>query len=330
MARAEIPEDILPALKLGRMTAFRKSNGGVRGIVAGDALRRLIARTMAQQISEVVQTATAPFQYALSTRAGCECVTHVVQAITDLDARATVLSIDGVSAYDFISRRAMVTELARVPGGSELVLFVLMFYGSASQYLWEDDTGDVFRIEQGEGGEQGDPLMPLLFALGQHRSLTAVQNRLRESEKILAFLDDVYVITTPDRVGHAYTVLQHELWTGCHIRINTGKTQVWNRAGERPAFCNTLERIAHESDQRARVWRGSGIPTVEQGLKLLGTRSAILSTCPNIWRDSPPNTRPSLTGFPWSLICSVHGRFFCTVHQPGRISSSGWSDRSRV
>ena len=29
-------------------------------------------------------------------------------------------------------------------------------------------------ISQGEGGEQGDPLMPLLFALGQHRALEAI------------------------------------------------------------------------------------------------------------------------------------------------------------
>ena len=64
-------------------------------------------------------------------------------------------------------------------------------------------------------------------------------------------------LTIPDRVGHAYTVLQHELWTGCHIRISTGKTQVWNSMGELPAVCDMLERIAHESDQRARVWRGS-------------------------------------------------------------------------
>ena len=32
-----------------------------------------------------------------------------------------------------------------------------------------------------------------------------------------------------------------------------------------------LVRVAHASDQRARVWRGSGIPAVEQGLKVLGT-----------------------------------------------------------
>ena len=28
----------------------------------------------------------------------------------------------------------------------------------------EDETGNVKDIPQGEGGEQGDPLMPLLFA----------------------------------------------------------------------------------------------------------------------------------------------------------------------
>ena len=33
-------------------------------------------------------------------------------------------------------------------------------------------------IPQGEGGEQGDPLMPLFFALGQHGALVAMQARL--------------------------------------------------------------------------------------------------------------------------------------------------------
>ena len=39
------------------------------------------------------------FQDALSTRAGTECVAHVVQALTSLDKGATILSIDGVGAH---------------------------------------------------------------------------------------------------------------------------------------------------------------------------------------------------------------------------------------
>ena len=53
------------------------SLGQVRGIVVGDVLRRLVARTIAKQVIEKVEAATAPFQYALSTKAGCECIAHV-------------------------------------------------------------------------------------------------------------------------------------------------------------------------------------------------------------------------------------------------------------
>ena len=53
------------------MTALRKKYGGVRGIVAGEVIRRLTARTRAQLLGLVVEAATAPFQHALSTRAGC-------------------------------------------------------------------------------------------------------------------------------------------------------------------------------------------------------------------------------------------------------------------
>ena len=72
---------------------------------SGDVIR-LVSRTMAQQMSAAVESATGPFQHALSTRAGCE-------------------------------------------------------------YVAEDASG-VNTIPQGGGGEQGDPLMPLLFSLGQH------------------------------------------------------------------------------------------------------------------------------------------------------------------
>ena len=40
---ADIPEAVL-ATRLGRMTALQKPAGGVRGIVVGDILRRLVLR----------------------------------------------------------------------------------------------------------------------------------------------------------------------------------------------------------------------------------------------------------------------------------------------
>ena len=155
-------------------------------------MRRLVSRTMAQQLSKVVERCTAPYQYAMSTKAGIECIAHALQMLTELDPQATVVSIDGVGAYDTISRKAMLEALARMPGGAEALPFVRLFYGQPSQYLWEDAEGTVHTVAQGEGGEQGDPLMPLLFSLGQHAALEAAHSRMRTGKTLFAFLDDVY------------------------------------------------------------------------------------------------------------------------------------------
>ena len=113
-ARAQVLPSVRDTVRLGWFTTLQKPDGGVRGIVAGDVVRRLVARTMSQQMMEAVQGATAPFQYVLATRAGCECVAHALQGITELNPRATVTSIDGISVFDLLSRRAMMQGLHKV------------------------------------------------------------------------------------------------------------------------------------------------------------------------------------------------------------------------
>ena len=83
-------------------------------------------------------------------------------ALTDLDERATVLSIHGIGAFDLISRVSMLEGLRSV----------LHFYGNPSSFFL---GGTTHEIRQGEGGEQGDPLMPMLYVLGQHPALCAIQ-----------------------------------------------------------------------------------------------------------------------------------------------------------
>ena len=267
LAVANIPQEVKDGFRLGRMTALAKPDGGVRGIVAGDVIRRLTARTIAQQLGKAVEACTAPFQCALSTKAGCECIPHTLQALCELNPEATVISVDGISAFDLVSRRAMLEGLHSVPGGAEALPFVRMFYGQLSRYLWEDEEGTVHVI----GGEQGDVLMPLLFSLGQHAALEAVQRHLRQNEKMFAYLDDIYILTTPDRVGEVYYLLQDALFLHAHIRLHSGKTQVWNKSGTRPQACDALERVARTVNPRAVVWRGSQLLAHEQGIKVLGT-----------------------------------------------------------
>ena len=90
----------LQVLRMGRLAALKKSQGWVRGIVVSDVFRRVIARTIAKQCAVAAEKAAVPFQYALRTRAGCECVSHVMQTLTGFDATTTILSQDGVEVVD--------------------------------------------------------------------------------------------------------------------------------------------------------------------------------------------------------------------------------------
>ena len=61
-------------------------------------------------------------------------------------------------------------------------------------------NGQPHTVTQAEGGEQGDPLMPALFSLGQHQALQAAHEQLQAGETLYAFLDDIYVTVSPERV----------------------------------------------------------------------------------------------------------------------------------
>ena len=272
LARARVPDEIVRAIRIGRLTALQKESGGVRGIIAGDIVRRLVARTVAQQLESAVEIATAPFQYALSTRAGSECVAHVLQTLTDVDPSATILSVDGIGAFDLVSRETMLRGLLTVESGESALPFVRQFYGSVSTYLWQDDEGIVHDVHQGEGGEQGDALMPALFALGQHQALVAVHDQLTPQERLFAFHDDIFAVCSPERVSDIHNMLQRELWIHSRIQVHQGKTQLWNRGGVEPRGWELLAATAVRSDPDAIVWKGDpSLPADQQGVKVLGT-----------------------------------------------------------
>ena len=92
---------------MARLIALAKRSRGVRGIATGEVLRRLVARALAQQFGPELNAACMPYQFALGTRAGTDCLGLLLRALTDLDDNLVVVSLDGVGAYDHISRAPM-------------------------------------------------------------------------------------------------------------------------------------------------------------------------------------------------------------------------------
>ena len=62
-------------------------------------------------------------------------------------------------------------KLYNVPSLKGLLPFVRATYPNPTNYVWEDEAGVRHRILQAEGGEQGDPLMPLSVQFGDPRPI---------------------------------------------------------------------------------------------------------------------------------------------------------------
>ena len=135
-----------------------------------------------------------------------------LRATLENDARATVVSLDGRSAYDCISRAAF----RAMYSSTRTRTVCTPFYAQTFEYQWWDDDG--VRLPQAEGCEQGDPLVFLaLFALGQQealRPLRRADSQLRQGESLMAFLDGLYVLLPePSRARAALDLVTREVET---------------------------------------------------------------------------------------------------------------------
>ena len=179
------------------------------------------------------------------------CVGHMLRAATDANPTATILSVDGIGAYDHVHRAAMLGRLARMPAARALLPFVRLSCGRPSSYTWYDDAGEQRTVTQAEGGEQGDPLMPLLFSIGIQGVLGKKSPRIWwMASSCVRSWDDVYLLCEPTRVEPLFKVLEESMLRIAGIQLHQGKTRAWNPAGVAP------DNIAEIGEA---VWQPEGI-----------------------------------------------------------------------
>ena len=136
----------------------------------------------------------------------------------------------------------MLEALHNNPALVPLLPFVRTFCGRPTS-LWEDEVGDTQEIPQGEGSEQGDSLVPALYALGTQLS-PHVDTSLHEGEMLFAFLNDIYILCDPSRVGEIFLQVKQSLARFAGVQVNLGKTKVWNRAATRPIHERRVPHVA--------------------------------------------------------------------------------------
>jgi len=260
--RADVPGEIAEALSFGRLTVVKVESGKVRGILAGAVMRQSTGRALAADFGEAILAARCPLKYALQSRAGTDAVGQALRLLTYAFLDLAVISFGGVGAFGHVPRGAMFRQLLAVLGLHSLLPYVRLWYGRQSRFLWTDDAGDVQEMNQGEGGEPGNPPMPSVLALAQHDSLAAARARLQGDDYFFAFFDYLYVVNTRGNAWAVCAAVTDKVATGVGVRINLGELLWWSKAvGSCPP---DFEEIGQQ------VWAGGAV-THERGVKVLGT-----------------------------------------------------------
>ena len=145
--------------------------------------------------------------------------------------------------------------------------------------------------------------MPLLFSSPIHNALAEVREGMLPNELLFAFLDDVYVVSNPDRTRPLYDLLGEKL-AHAGIRLHAGKTRMWNKAA-RPT--STIWETRFGTQKGSRYW----------GPQWVQTCSCCEQRHP-VWRRRADCGRPC-HGSPTP---SVPGRFSFNAPAPGVTTSS--------
>ena len=183
---------------------------------------------MARQFQTELRQAVWPLNLGLSDRSGTDAAIHLLRHLTDANPDKAIVSIDGLGAFDHVRRARMLDEVLQHRTLHALIPFGKQWYATPSQFRWYDQTSTPHTIVQGDGGEQGDALMPAaLYCLATHAALVEIQNRLPPGAILVAYLDDLYVVCDPTDAAYALDIVSVVLKAKCNVDVDHGKLAAW-------------------------------------------------------------------------------------------------------
>ena len=169
------------------------------------------------------------------------------RAATEIDPRATILSVDATGAYDHVSGR----PCSNTPASS-------MALPAPTRGLMGRGPPTPSRRARVANRE---PLMPALYSLAQHPALQGAGTAA-------GWRGDLSVcrILSP-RIHELYEAYRRALWALSRVELSSRRTRVWNTAGEEPPRLSVLQ-----GDADTAIWVGDwALPPQQQGLTVLGT-----------------------------------------------------------
>jgi hypothetical protein len=188
-----------------RLTPLLKPDGGVRPIAVGELFYRLATKAILKAAFK--PDFLLPNQLGVGSKGGVEPIVRAVERSLDgslPQAYTHLVSLDFSNAFNTADRLDIAASLrAHAPGTYRLAKWA---YNGSTDLLIGDHA-----LKSAQGVRQGDPLGPLLFSLAIRPLLRRLMVHLGDDRLVLAYLDDVYILSKDDTaLADTYTFFEQE------------------------------------------------------------------------------------------------------------------------
>ena len=226
VAFGELPQDVLQALRSGELVALDKGGGEVRPLLVGASLRRLGLRALARARKTQLADAAGEHQYGVGRKGGATLLVKHLQALVETRPDATFIKVDVKAAFQRMRRGpAFQAMAAAVPEVAEVLQ---AWYAEPAEHYWRGANGQFETVWSRRGFDQGDPLSPAGFAVGQRQALEQLLARLQQRDpdaRLFSYLDDTYMVVRAD-LGVLTLAGLNEALAPLGLELNARKTLV--------------------------------------------------------------------------------------------------------
>jgi hypothetical protein len=180
----------------GRLNPLRKPDGGLRPIAVGDVIYRLVTKAIIRHSNR--RDFLLPYQFGVGSKGRVEpivrAVEHALEGTLDRPY-AHLTPIDVSNAFNTVDRRDIAEGLRQY--APVLYRAGRWAYGCTSSLVLSSPEGR-HTITSAQGVRRGDPMGPLMFSLVIRSLLRNLASTLGPDRLILAYLDDIYILSPDD------------------------------------------------------------------------------------------------------------------------------------
>ena len=218
----EMHDDSMNLIRMGRLVAVPKPDGGVRPIVISSFLAKLTGSC----VLEMAKVRCSEYQYAIARQRGAERIVHLARKA--YEEEMAIIRLDSSNAFNVTPRAIIAEAIADTP--DVLRRYFNTMYVPKSDLVVYGPNGQHRIVESEEGVRQGDAASALLFCKVMDIAMRRIKQQHPEVQ-LWCYMDDITIACSPTNAKQIATDAAGVL-NDLGFKVNLDKSAVTGRSAE--------------------------------------------------------------------------------------------------